>query len=84
MHTDRVQVTVYVKATHETPAGSGYSGVRSILALVLDACPHQRGVINGVTVDSILPDAEGPDFQDNAPTLYMGSRDFIVKWLELV
>ena len=51
-----------------------------ILALVLAACPNQRGTVNGVDVDSILPDIGGPDLADMATALYSGSRDFMVKW----
>jgi hypothetical protein len=80
MHTERVQVTVLVKGPEGEPAGGGYPTLRSILALVLAACPNQRGTINGVTVDSILPDIEGPDLADVAAALYSGSRDFFVRW----
>ena len=80
LHTDRVQVTVLVKGPQGTPAGLGYPGIRALLALVLAACPNQRGTVNGVDVDSILPDIEGPDLADMATALYSGSRDFMVKW----
>jgi hypothetical protein len=79
-HTDRVQVSVAFKGPQGTPSGTGYPGVRSLLALVLAACPHTRGTVNGVDVDSILPDIEGPDLSDDATALYSGSRDFIVRW----
>jgi hypothetical protein len=80
MHTDRVQVTVLVKAPEGEPAGEGYPHVREILALVLAACPNQNGTVNGVTLDSILPDIEGPDLADVTAAIYSGSRDFMVKW----
>lgn len=80
MHTDRVQVSVLFKGPQGTPTGTGYPGVKALLALVLAACPNQRGTINGVSVDSILPDVEGPDLSDMEAALYTGSRDFIVKW----
>jgi len=80
LNTDRVQVSVLFKGPQGTPAGTGYPGVRALLVLVLAACPNQRGTINGVAVDSILPDIEGPDLTDVATALYSGSRDFIVKW----
>lgn len=79
-HTDRVQVSVLVKGTQATPAGTGYPGVKALIKLVLAACPQTRGTINGVDVDSITPDVEGPDLSDDATALYSGSRDFIVKW----
>ncbi len=80
MQTDRVQVTPIFKGPYGTPTGDGYPGVRNLLALCLAACPNQHGNINGVLVDSILPDIEGPDLQDMEEDLYSSSRDFIVKW----
>jgi hypothetical protein len=79
-HTDRVQVSVVCKGSQGTPSGTGYPGVRSLLALVLAACPHMRGAVNGVDCDSILPDIEGPDLSDDTTALFSGSRDFIVRW----
>lgn len=79
-HTDRVQVSVLVKGPQGTPAGQGYPGVRSLLKLVLAACPNTKGTIQGVDCDSILPDLEGPDLSDDAISLYSGSRDFLVRW----
>ena len=81
MHTDRVQVSVLVKGPQGTPAGLGYPGVRSLLKLVLAACPNQRATVNNILVDSILPDSEGPDLQDDETSLFSGSRDFFVKWI---
>jgi hypothetical protein len=79
-HQDRVQVSVLVKGPQGSPAGQGYPGVRSLLKLVLAACPNTKGSVNGVDCDSILPDSEGPDLQDDATALYSGSRDFLVRW----
>lgn len=79
-HTDRVQVSVLLKGSDGDPAGAGYPGVRSLLKLVLAACPHTHGTVNGIDVDSILPDVEGPDLSDDATALVSGSRDFIVRW----
>ena len=80
MHTERVQVSVLFKGPSGTPAGTGYPGVKAMLALVLTACPHTHGTINGFTVLDILPSGEGPDLQDVATSLYSGSRDFLVRW----
>ena len=80
MHLERVQVSALVKGPQGSPAGAGYPGVKSLLALILAACPNQRGTINGVKVDSILPDTEGPDLFDMTLSLYSGSRDFLVRW----
>lgn len=78
--TDRVQVTALVKLRGEDPEGTGYPGMKALLALVLAACPNQRGTVGGILVDSILPDIEGPDFNYTAEGIVGGSRDFIVKW----
>lgn len=80
MHTERVQVSVLFKGPQGTPAGTGVPGVKALLPLVLAACPHTHGSVNGVNVVSILPDTEGPDLADQATALYSGSRDFIVTW----
>lgn len=80
LHADRVQVSVLFKGQEGNPQGTGYPGVRALLKLVLAACPSQRGTVNGIAVDSIAPDIEGPDLQDASTALYSSSRDFIVKW----
>jgi len=81
MHTDRVQVSALFKGPQGSPPGTGYPGVKAALRLILAACPSQRGTINGIVVDSIQPDIEGPDLSDAATALYSGSRDFIVRWI---
>ena len=68
----RVQVTV-MAATYQTQ--------KSVLALVRAALPRSRGSVNGVAVDSILPDTEGPDFTDEAG-LFIGSIDYRVTYTE--
>jgi len=68
----RVQVTVMA---------ASYATQKSILALVRAALPRSRGSVNGVAVDSILIDIEGPDFTDEAG-LYMGSIDYRVTYTE--
>jgi hypothetical protein len=82
MHIDRVQVTVLVRDQEGDPQGDGYPGLRSLLKLVLAACPNTRGTVNDVSLDSVLPDIEGPDLSNAAESLLSGSRDFIVKFLE--
>lgn len=71
--TSRVQVTVQAKT---------YTEQKSILELVRKACPVSRGTVNGVVVDSIIPDIAGPDFRDDEAGIFMQSRDFIVKFQE--
>lgn len=69
--TDRVQVTVYA-ATYATKV--------SILELVRTALSPVRGTVGSVDVDSILPDSEGPDIDDEEARVYERSRDFMVSW----
>jgi hypothetical protein len=69
---ERVQVTV-VAAT--------YPQSETILSLVHTALPNTRGTINGVSCQAILPDIEGPDFEDEERSLKFRSRDFIVTFL---
>jgi hypothetical protein len=71
MHTSRVQVSVLSKT---------YTTQKSILELVRKACPNTNGTLNGVVVDSILPDSAGPDIFDADAVIYSQSRDFIVKY----
>jgi hypothetical protein len=75
MATERVQVTVQAKT---------YLDQKSILELVRKACPNTRGTVNGIAVDSILPELAGPDLRDDEvePPLFIQSRDFIVKFVE--
>lgn len=77
LHTDRVQVTAFRGAS---PGDAGYPGLKSLLALVLAACPSQRGSVNGINVDSIVPDSEGPDLPIDELSIFTRSRDFIVRW----
>lgn len=68
----RVQVTIFA-ATYATQ--------KSIMALIRAALPRSRGSVNGVAVDSIIPDIEGPDATDDAG-LYIGSIDYRVTYTE--
>jgi hypothetical protein len=71
--TARIQVTVQA---------SSYADQKTVLDLVRKACPNQRGTVNGVAVDSIVPDVAGPDLDVPDAGLFMQSRDFIVKFTE--
>ena len=68
----RVQVTVMAGQLRNAEIRPG---------LVRAALPRSRGSVNGVAVDSILIDTEGPDFTDEAG-LYMGSIDYRVTYTE--
>jgi len=82
MHTDRVQVTGYVNDQQSHPDGNDYPGLVALMKAILNACPNQHGTINGVIVDSILPDIEGPDLPIVDAGILTRSRDFIVKYVE--
>ena len=69
--TARIQVSVTAKS---------YAEQKSILELVRKACPNTTGIVNGVTVDSILPELAGPDLRDDDAGVYLQTRDFIVKF----
>jgi hypothetical protein len=68
---ERVQVTVY--------AGT-YDEKLPILMAIRDACVRQRGSINGVLVDSILPGSIGPDIDEPGDPIFEQSMDLIVRW----
>lgn len=70
MHTERVQVTVHAK--------SGVSRA-TVVALVRAALPVSRGAVNGVKVDSILPDQEA-DLSQPEADIHEHALDFFVKW----
>lgn len=69
--TDRVQVTVHAAT---------YAAKAEILELVRTALSPKRGAVNGFDVDSITPDGEGPDFDDEDAKIFERSRDFLVSW----
>lgn len=69
--TSRVQVTVQAKS---------YAALKAIIELVRKSLPHTRGTVGVYYVDSILPDGAGPDFQEVDASIYMQSRDVIVKF----
>lgn len=71
LRTERVQVTVL--------AGT-YPAQKTLLALALAACGNRAATVNGVSVDSILPEGEGPDLSDEASGIREQSLDFIVRW----
>jgi hypothetical protein len=71
--TSRVQVTVLAKT---------YPTQKSILELVRKALPVSHTTVNGIVVDCIIPDGKGPDMRDDAATIFMQSRDFIVSFQE--
>lgn len=71
LHEDRVQVMVHVK---------DYAEKGPLLALVMAACTGRQGTTNGVDLDAIVPDLEGPDLDEPAEVIFRRSRDFKVRW----
>jgi hypothetical protein len=69
----RVQVTLMA---------STYPLLMTLKALVRAAVPRSRGTVNGVLVDSILLDSEGPDFASGDAGILMSSLDFTVHYNE--
>lgn len=67
----RVQVMVHAKT---------YPQKKGILELVRKALPNTSGTVNGVDVDSILPDATSPDLDDIAAGIYEQAKDFFVRY----
>ena len=82
LHTDRVQVTGFVKDQQSHPDGGDYPALVALMKAILDACPNQHGTVNGVIVDSILPDIEGPDLPILDAGILTRSRDFIVRYVD--
>lgn len=80
--TERVQVSAIFDSQYATTPGSGYPGLLAAMKLVAKACPNQRAIINGIAVDSISIEEEGPDLFDSALALYSRSRDFFVRYWE--
>lgn len=81
-NTDRVQVSAFVKDQQGNPPGSDYPGLDSLMRRIANACTHRREVINGITVDSIVPESEGPDIVIPETSILMRSRDFMVRYYE--
>lgn len=67
----RVQVTILA---------TSYPQQKSIMELVRTAIPRTGGTINGVNVDCILRDQEGPDFRDDDIGSFMQVQDYFVKY----
>jgi hypothetical protein len=71
--TCRVQITVHA---------TSYPQQKSMLTLVRAALPNTRGSVNGVAVDSILHELDGPDGSDEQAGIYQQSVDYMVRFTE--
>lgn len=69
----RVQITVIA---------STYVQQAAVMLLVKAAVPRNRGTINGVNVECIIRDSDGPDFTDADAGFYMQSIDYKVLFNE--
>ena len=78
--TSRVQVTPLVNTSKK--GGTDYDGMVTILGHIMTACANQSGTVNGVAVDSILPDTRGPNLEDEDSGIMEQGQDFIVKHQE--
>lgn len=78
--TERVQVTLHVHDSERE--GTDYAGLVTGMRLIRQACPNQRGTINGVAVGGIVPDIEGPDLEAPDEGILARSQDFIIFWTE--
>lgn len=72
--TERVQATV-VAAT--------YPAMKAVLQAVKVACADKFPTVAGATEIVVHSDGAGPDFMDDAASLYIGSRDFRVSYNEV-
>lgn len=74
LRTERVQVTV------DVPDSSGYPILKELMDRVRAAVVRGAGVVNGVHLDGILPDGQGPDIFDADTGVFSQSRDFLVRY----
>lgn len=71
---ERAQVTVQAR-THQDRV--------DILKAVVDACDLQTiAALGSLALISIVSAGGGPDFEDDAATIFMGSHDFFVDYNE--
>lgn len=78
--TERVQVTLHIHQSERE--GADYAGLVTGMRLIRQACPNQRGTVNGVELTAVLPDIEGPDLESIDESIIARSMDFIAMWLE--
>ncbi len=71
IRTERVQVTVHADT---------YPLQKSVLRLVRAALVNRHGTVHGLSLDSIIPDIEGPDQQEVDAGIYAQTADWIVKY----
>lgn len=72
--TERVQATV---------VGASYGAMKAALKAIKDACADRMPTIEGATEIVVHSDGSGPEFTDDAASLYIGTRDFRVSYNEV-
>lgn len=65
----RVQVNVLARS---------YAEQKELAALARTACEYARGLLAGVSVNSITLDSTGPDLRDDDAQIYQQPLDFVV------
>ena len=71
--TARLQVTVQA---------SNYTQRDQVLDLIRTALPKTRGTVNGISVDSITHELDGPYFEDEATKSFIASIDYMITYTE--
>jgi hypothetical protein len=73
LQTERVTVRIY---------SNTYPQQKTIKRLIEAACPQTRGLIAGVTVDSIFEEAEGPDEPLTELNIVAQVKNYTVRFTE--
>lgn len=71
---ERVQVTVLAET---------YPSQKAVQAAVKKAAADEMPVVSGITDVVVHTDGAGPDFMDEAASIYLGTQDFSVSFNEL-
>lgn len=72
---ERVQVTVLA---------ANYPSQKAVMAQVKKAAASKFPTVSGISAVTVHTDGQGPDFMDDAASIYMGTQDFRVTFTETV
>lgn len=72
---DRVQVTVLA---------ANYPSQKAIMAQVKKAGANKYPTVTGLSAVTVHTSGQGPDFMDDAASIYMGTQDFRVTFSEAI
>jgi len=70
---ERVQVTVLA---------ADYPSQKAVMAQVKKAAASKFPAVSGISAVTVHTDGQGPDFMDDAASIYMGTQDFRVTYTE--